>query len=73
MTNERESESGGPGMMRSFEEYRARVFPNETDRRRFDSNDRILGVAEGLVQGVAGRRAARQVRHRHAVRRRLAR
>jgi hypothetical protein len=28
MTKERESESGRLGTMRSFEEYRARVFPN---------------------------------------------
>ena len=58
MTDERESESGGLGTMRSFEEYRARVFPNETDRRRFDSNDpSTLGkaVADRVIERTRAR------------------
>lgn len=68
MADKRESESGGLGTMRSFEEYRARVFPNETERRRFDSNDpSALGkaIADRVIEStrarpslVAGRRGS---------------
>ena len=53
MADRRESESGELGTMRSFEEYRAKVFPKETDRRRFDSNDlSALGkaVADRVIE-----------------------
>ena len=53
MAGKRASESGELGTMRSFEEYRARVFPKETDRRRFDSNDpSALGkaVADRVIE-----------------------
>ena len=53
MADRRESESGELDTMRSFEEYRARVFPKETDRRRFDSNDpAALGkaVADRVIE-----------------------
>ena len=39
MADKRKNESGELGTMRSFEEYCVKVFPNETERRRFDSND----------------------------------
>lgn len=58
MADKRESESGGLGMMRSFEEYCARVFPNETERRRFDSNDpSALGkaIADRVIESTRAR------------------
>lgn len=38
MADKRKRGSGELGTMRSFEEYHARVFPNETERRRFEAN-----------------------------------
>lgn len=68
MANKRKTESGELGTMRSFEEYRARVFPNETERRRFESSDpSALGkaVADRVIKStrvqrsvVAGRRGS---------------
>ena len=46
MADKRKNESDKLGTMRSFEEYCVRVFPIETERRRFDSNDpSVLGKA----------------------------
>ena len=58
MADRRESESGELGTMRSFEEYLAKVFPKETDRRRFDSNDpAALGkaVADRVIERTRAR------------------
>ena len=68
MAEERKTESGELGTMRSFDEYHARIFPNETERRRFESNDpSALGkaVADRVIKStrarpslVAGRRGS---------------
>ena len=53
MADKHKSENGKLGTMRSFEEYHARVFPNETERRRFDSDDpSVLGrvVADRVIE-----------------------
>ena len=60
MANKRKNESGELGTMRSFEEYRAKVYPNETDRRRFDSDDPVaLGkaVADRVIKSTRARSA----------------
>ena len=53
MANERKPRPGELGTMRSFEEYHARVFPRETERRRFESDDpAVLGrvVADRVIK-----------------------
>ena len=68
MANKHKTESGKLGTMRSFEEYHARVFPNETERRRFESSDpsalgkaiadRVIKSARARRSRVAGRRGS---------------
>ena len=66
MADKRKNESGRLGTMRSFEEYCVKVFPNETERRRFDSNDpsalgkavadRVIKSTRSLPSLIADRR-----------------
>ena len=58
MANERKPGSSALGTMRSFEEYHARVFPSETERRRFESDDpSVLGrvVADRVIKRMRAR------------------
>ena len=58
MADKRKRGSGELGTMRSFKEYHARVFPNETERRRFESNDpSALGkaVADRVIKNTRAR------------------
>ena len=71
MADKSKSESGELGTMQSFEEYRARVYPNETDRRRFDSKDpSALGkaVADRVIKSTRARPSLVAGRRRHLAR-----
>lgn len=60
MANKPKNKSRELGTMRSFEEYLAKVYPNETDRRRFDSDDpAALGkaVADRVIKSMRARPA----------------